>query len=79
MYYCDTPHRGASRGGCNENAFSNATLVFMQSLTGNKTVVKLLAAGGTNCQPSCVAKLSTKYLGYYHNQASPECVARWVS
>ena len=50
MYYCDTPHRGASRGGCNENAFSNATLVFMQSLTGNKTVVKLLAAGGTNGQ-----------------------------
>jgi hypothetical protein len=41
----------------------------MQSVTGNKTVVKLLAAGGTNGQPSCVAKPSTKYLGYYHNQA----------
>jgi hypothetical protein len=33
-------------------------------------VVKLLAVGGTNGQPSCVDNLSTKYLGCYHNQAA---------
>ena len=50
-----TPMRGVTVGGCNENAFCNATLVFMQSPTENKTMMKLLAAGGTNGQESCVA------------------------
>ena len=39
-----------------ENAFSTATLVFMQSLTGNEMFENPLAVGDTNGQASCVVK-----------------------
>ena len=58
--YRDIPRRGKPRGGCNENVFCNAKQVFMQSLTGNKLVVKLLAAGGTNGRASCASRLFLK-------------------
>jgi hypothetical protein len=41
---------------------AKATLVFMQPPTGNKMVVKQLGAGGTNCQPSCVAEFGNDIL-----------------
>ena len=58
--YRDIPRRGKPRGGFNENVFCNATQVFMQSLTGNKLFMKLLAAGGTNGQESCAAEKFSK-------------------
>ena len=76
----DIPHCGASRGGCNENAFCNATQVFMQSPTGNKMLENPLGAGGHQrssslCRPSFLPR-RRKYLGYYHNQSRVEYVAR---
>ena len=78
MSCCGWPHWGVSRGDVIKMRLAKATLVFMQSPTGNKLVVKLLAAGGANGQDSCGAKFSShpKYLGCYHNQTSTEYVAR---
>ena len=54
------PIEGRHEGGVMKMRLTKVTLVFMQSLTGNEMLVKLLAAGGTNGQASCVAKLSQK-------------------
>ena len=50
------PIVGRHGGDVMKMRLAKTTLVFIQSLTGNEMLVKLLAVGDTNGQASCVAE-----------------------
>ena len=77
MLCYDYPHWGASRGGCNENAFSQCYTSFHAIPQGKWGAGETVGRGcrresGILCRHKCFGK----YLGYLHNQASSEYVVR---